>query len=151
MVDFRLSLQVIPGFCQEGYFNMNAGKYALAGLTMTLVLAGCASTSTKSDSVRRTTQQRQMSGTDSNYPSSGVFSGESGRITVYSSEEAKARKERDARLDDELLPSTIEPGSEEAKEYKQWKAEQDEADFEAWKEAQAEKEQQSAEAAADTD
>jgi hypothetical protein len=81
-----------------------------------------------------------MSGTDSNYPRSGAFSGESGRITLYSSEEAKARKEREARIDEELLPSTIEPGSEEAEQYKQWKAEQDEADFEAWKKAQAEKE-----------
>jgi hypothetical protein len=92
-----------------------------------------------------------MSGTDSNYPRSGAFSGESGRITLYSSEEAKARKEREARIDEELLPSTIEPGSEEAEQYKQWKAEQDEADFEAWKKAQAEKEQKRAGAAADTD
>jgi len=133
--------------------KMNASRFACAGIMVFAFLAGCASTgtSTKSDTGRRPTQQRQMSGTDSNYPSSGVFSGESGRITVYSSKEAKARKERDARIDEELLPSTIEPGSEEAEDYKQWKAEQEEADFEAWKKAQAEKEQQSAGGAADTD
>ena len=132
---------------------MNASKLLWAGVFAIVFAAGCASTgsSTQSDSGRRPTQQRQMSGSDSNYPSSGVFSGESGRITVYSSEEAKARKERDARLEEELLPSTIEPGSEEAEQYQQWKAEQDEADFEAWKKEQAEKEQQSAGAASDTD
>ena len=132
---------------------MNASKLLWAGVFAIVFAAGCASTgsSTGSDSGKRPTQQRQMSGSDSNYPSSGVFSGESGRITVYSSEEAKARKERDARLEEELLPSTIEPGSEEAEQYQQWKAEQDEADFEAWKKEQAEKEQQSAGAAADTD
>jgi hypothetical protein len=120
---------------------------------MLVLLAGCASTgtSTKSDTGRRPTQQRQMSGSDTNYPSSGVFSGESGRITVFSSEEAQARKERDAMLEEELLPSTIEPGSEEAEQYREWKTQQDQADFETWKKEQAEKEQPSAGGTADTE
>ena len=132
---------------------MNVSKTAWPVVVTFVFLAGCASTgsNTTSDSGRSPTQQRKMSGTDSNYPRAGAFSGESGRITLYSSEEAKARKERDARIDEELLPSTIEPGSEEAEDYKQWKAEQDEADFEAWKKEQAEKEQGSAGSTADTD
>jgi hypothetical protein len=123
------------------------------GVVLAVFLAGCASTGTNtpSDSGRRPTQQRQMSGTDSNYPSSGAFSGESGRITLYSSKEAQARKERDAMLEEELLPGTIEPGSAEAKEYKEWQAEQKQADYEAWKKVQAEKEQAATGAAADTD
>jgi hypothetical protein len=130
------------GFLLKGMIDMHTSKLFWAGVVAVVFGAGCASTGSNSqpDSGRRPTQQRQMSGTDSNYPSSGAFSGESGRITLYSSEEAKARKEREARIDEELLPSTIEPGSEEAEDYKQWKAEQDEADFEAWKKAQAEKE-----------
>ena len=132
---------------------MNASRNAWTGIIVLVLLAGCASTgsNTKSDTGRRPTQQRQMSGSDSNYPSSGVFSGESGRITVFSSEEAQARKERDAMLEEELLPSTIEPGSEEADQYREWKAQQDQADFEAWKKEQAEKKQAGAGTANDTD
>jgi hypothetical protein len=132
---------------------MNVGKAVWVAVVMLVFLAGCSSTgsNTTSDSGRRPTQQRKMSGTDSNYPRAGAFSGESGRITLYSSEEAKARKERDARIDEELLPSTIEPGSEEAEEYRQWKAGQDQADYDAWKKEQGEKEQAATGAPADTD
>jgi hypothetical protein len=118
---------------------MTTSRYAWAGVLTAVMLVGCASTgsTTKSDSGRRTTQQRQMSGTDSNYPSSGVFSGESGSMTIYSSKDAKARKEEEARQAQAALPSSIEPGSEEAKEFEEWRAKQNEAEYEAWKKDQA--------------
>jgi hypothetical protein len=133
---------------QQGTFNMDASMNAWAGIMMLFLLAGCASTgsNTNSETGRSPTQQRKMSGSDSNYPGAGGFSGESGRLTVYSSKAAKERKERDAMLEEEALPSTIEPGSAEAAEYKQWQAEQKQADYEAWK-----KEQAATGAAADTD
>lgn len=120
---------------------MNKSKCAWAGILAAVMLAGCASTgsSTKSDSPRRSTQQRQMSGTDSSYPSSGIVSGDSGSLTIYSSEKAQARKEEEARQAQAALPSSIEPGSEEAKEFEAWRAEQNEAEYEAWKKEQADK------------
>jgi hypothetical protein len=48
------------------------------------------------------------------------------------------------------LPSAIEPGSEEAREYEQWKNDQEYAEFQEWKKAQAEQ-KRNAEPAAETD
>jgi hypothetical protein len=131
----------VLGFCCKGNISMNTSKSAWAGVLAAVMLAGCASTgsTSKSDTPRRSTQQRQMSGTDSNYPSSGIVSGESGSLTIYSSEKAQARKEEEARQAQAALPSSIEPGSEEAKEFEAWRAQQNEAEYEAWKKEQADK------------
>lgn len=126
---------------------MNASRRAWPGLILFVLLAGCASTGTNADKGRGPTQQAPMSGVDSNYRHAGVFTGESGKYTVYSSEKAKAMAEEKARREAEVLPSAIEPGSEEAREYEQWKADQEYAEFQAWKKAQAEQQHKAGPAA----
>jgi len=90
---------------------------------MIFALAGCSGT---------TNQQLQMSGSDRNYPHSGVFSGEDGRGLIYSSE-WKRQKEGEA-----TDPNTAGMSDEEKKAYSEWKADKDQADFEAWKQARVE-------------
>jgi len=83
-----------------------------------------------------------MSGVDPNYRHSGVFTGESGEYTIYSSDRAEAGKGEEAQ------PAGMSAADE--KDFAQWKADQEYAEFQAFKKAQAEQKQQHAEPAAET-
>ena len=100
---------------------MKKSQNAGLGL-LVLALAGCSGGST---------QQLQMSGTDRNYPHSGLVTGEDGRGLIYSSDRNKSEQEAAA-----AAAPTNDP--DELKEFEQWKTDQEYEDFLAWKKAQQE-------------
>jgi hypothetical protein len=127
----------------------HSGLGIFAILAMAL-LAGCNS------SGGYTTTQAKMSGSDTNYPASGAWTGEDGKGVIYSSDRSKAEKEAEAAEEEANRAAATAAGAaagaaaaagassgstvptEDQSEFEQWKAEQEQSQYDAWKKSQEE-------------